>query len=392
MNIIRSILRRPSRSLLTAFGISIGIFALVVIGSLSERVNLIVNGGLTFYQSRIVVEDKGNNGSLFRISQPINLDRLPTIQALSDVKGAYPEITMLYQEGARSGVDFSSPPLILGIDPSSQADDPHRPQLLAGRELQSLDIGAVVIGEDLQRTTKKKIGETMLISGSTFRIVGVYAKNFTVTDNSATITLRDAQLLYHPTTSQTIRSVNTVAVTSLASEIVVYPKSGVPLSELVQKINAQIPGVTAIDPHTFQKQVENSTRLFNTIIFGCALVALLIGSVSVINTMVMAVSERVREIGIRKALGASDGRILLDFIGEAGLLGLMGGILGVLLGEIAVQYINFHTATNGSTLFEVTPRLLLAAYAFSLFLAILAGLYPAYRAARLLPINALSHE
>lgn len=392
MNILRSILRRPTRSLLTAFGISIGIFALVVIGSLSERVNMIVNGGLTYYQSRIIVKDKSDSGSLYRISQPINLDRLSLVQNTPGVKSAYAQITALYQEASRTPGSFGPPPLILGIDPRSIADDPNRPELLGGRVLLPEDQGAVVIGEDLQRQNGKKIGDTILIGGSTFRIVGVYAKNFTATDNAVSIPIRDAQLLYRPIASATIESSRTVSVDSLATEIVVYPQEGTSTSTLVETINNQVSGVQAIDPESFKKQVQESTRLFTSIIFGCAFVALLIGSVSVINTMVIAVSERVREIGIRKAIGASDGRILLDFILEAGLIGLVGGILGVLLGELAVQYINYRTAANGSALFQVTPRLLIAAYSFAILLAVLAGIYPAYRAARLSPIKALSHE
>jgi putative ABC transport system permease protein len=105
--------------------------------------------------------------------------------------------------------------------------------------------------------------------------------------------------------------------------------------------------------------------------------------------MVMTVSERVREIGIKKAVGATTGAILREFLVEATLLGALGGLLGLGLGWILVEILNAQTAGSGTTVFLVTPWLLLRSFLVATILGALAGIYPALRAARLDPVQAL---
>jgi putative ABC transport system permease protein len=136
--------------------------------------------------------------------------------------------------------------------------------------------------------------------------------------------------------------------------------------------------------------VRSTTRIFDEIVFGAALVALLISALSIVNTMTIAVTERTREIGIRKAIGAGDGDILREFLGEAATIGLVGGVLGIAGGIAVTVAINARNAGSGSLeLFAITPRLALGALAFSVALSIAAGLFPAIRAARLDPTVAL---
>ncbi len=390
MQIFRSIVRRPSRSILTALGIAIGIFALVVVGALAERINLIVNGGIEYYSSRILVQEGSNSGNLFRVADPIKLDKLGDIRAVPGVRAAYPEIVTLFPDANRSGASFGQPPFIIGRDAAANANDPRPLAIRAGRDFRTGERGVAVLGEDLQKQLGVKIGETTIISGSTFIIVGVYEKNFTINDTAAVMPLADAQLLYKRATANP--STDNAPVTDLASQITVFVAEGVDPTQLAKDINQAVGNVKALDPDTFRAQVQESARLFNTIVFGAALIALLIGSLSVINTMVMAVAERTREIGIRKAIGASDGRVLRDFLAEAAVIGLLGGLMGLFFGELLIQYINLRTATNGSALFQVTPRLLVGSYGFSVVLAMLAGLGPAIKAARMLPIDALNRE
>ena len=120
-----------------------------------------------------------------------------------------------------------------------------------------------------------------------------------------------------------------------------------------------------------------------------AMIAVIVGGLSVINTMVMTVSERVREIGIKKAVGAPTGAILREFVIEATLLGAIGGIVGLSAGALLVVVLNSQTAGSGTTVFLLTPMLLLRSFLFATVLGALAGIYPALRAARLDPVTAL---
>jgi putative ABC transport system permease protein len=106
----------------------------------------------------------------------------------------------------------------------------------------------------------------------------------------------------------------------------------------------------------------------------------------------MAVAERTREIGIRRAIGATRGRILREFVAEAGLIGLLGGLIGLALGCALVYGANEMGRSSGTVLFELSSRTAFFAVAFSIVLGMVAGVLPAWNAARLDPVEALRYE
>jgi len=108
-----------------------------------------------------------------------------------------------------------------------------------------------------------------------------------------------------------------------------------------------------------------------------------------VNTMIMAVTERFREIGLKKAVGAHTGHVLREYLAEATVIGLVGGGLGYLLGVILTNVINLAGRASNLELFLVTPTLTAIALGFSVALGALAGVIPAFRAARLDPVTAL---
>ena len=128
-------------------------------------------------------------------------------------------------------------------------------------------------------------------------------------------------------------------------------------------------------------------------------IALTVSSLGIVNTMVMSILERTREIGIMKAIGASDSDIRRIFLFEASVIGLMGGLLGIALGWIVGHVINFGAnidiqsqgGTPG-TLFSLPLWLIAGSIAFSIAVSLIAGSYPASRAAKLDPIQALRHD
>jgi putative ABC transport system permease protein len=108
--------------------------------------------------------------------------------------------------------------------------------------------------------------------------------------------------------------------------------------------------------------------------------------------MTMSVMERTREIGIRKAIGASSGQIMRQFVAEAGVMGLLGGLVGLGLGWLIATGLNAASAGSGEQLFLVTPQLAIGSVTFALVLGVVSGLYPAYHAASLNPVQALRYE
>ena len=111
-----------------------------------------------------------------------------------------------------------------------------------------------------------------------------------------------------------------------------------------------------------------------------------------INTMAMTVAERTREIGIKRAIGGSRARVIRELVGEAGLIGLLGGLLGLGLGAVVVSLANEAGRGSGMVLFQLTPQTAIFAVLFSAILGVVAGIIPAWNAARLDPVAALRYE
>jgi putative ABC transport system permease protein len=178
----------------------------------------------------------------------------------------------------------------------------------------------------------------------------------------------------------------------LATSMVVYPTSGVDPEVLADRIEAQVPNVAAMTGKDFDKQIGSATSILNSILVGIALISLAVGGLSVINTMAMSIAERTREIGIKRAIGGGRGRIVREFVIEAGLIGFIGGVVGLGLGAVAVTLGNDAGRSSGTILFELTAGTALAAVTFSTVLGAIAGFVPALHAARLDPVSALRYE
>ena len=152
---------------------------------------------------------------------------------------------------------------------------------------------------------------------------------------------------------------------------------------------AKLSTMTAAD---FDQQVGSTTLIFNAIIIGVAVISLVVGGLSVINTMAMSVTERTREIGIKRAIGGSRRRIIRELVTEAGLIGVIGGLIGLALGAVVVFLANEAGRSSGTSLFDLTPGTAVFAVAFSTILGTVAGVVPAWNAARLDPVAALRYE
>ena len=161
---------------------------------------------------------------------------------------------------------------------------------------------------------------------------------------------------------------------------------------VARRIERELDDVDAMTPLEFERSIKQPLQIFTSIIYAIALISLLVGGLSVINTMTMSVSERTREIGVRKAIGASNSQIMGQFIAESAVIGLIGGIAGLVLGLMVTSAGNAAGAMSGNALFLVSNRLLVGSLLFAVGLGTVSGLYPAYHAASLNPVEALRYE
>ena len=154
------------------------------------------------------------------------------------------------------------------------------------------------------------------------------------------------------------------------------------------KADTATPGGTATDVSQYTAQISSVTGMFTGIIAAIAGISLLVGGIGVMNIMLVSVTERTREIGIRKALGAKTGSITFQFLIEAGTLTLIGGVIGIVLGLWGGYGISSLMGMEG----YVAPSTVVYIALFSIAIGIFFGIYPARKAARLSPIEALRTE
>jgi putative ABC transport system permease protein len=138
--------------------------------------------------------------------------------------------------------------------------------------------------------------------------------------------------------------------------------------------------------------VGATTSIFTAVVVGVAVISLVVGGLSIINTMAMTVAERTREIGIKRAIGGTRRRIVRELVAEAGVIGLIGGLIGLALGAVVVVLANEAGRAGGTVLFDLTPQTAAFAVGFSTILGMVAGIIPAWTAARLDPVSALRYE
>ena len=212
----------------------------------------------------------------------------------------------------------------------------------------------------------------------------------TAPDLAAEVSLTAAQRLFYKTLPPMVQE--QLDPTALVTSMAIYPQAGVSPQELAGRIEASFPTLATMTGADFDQQIGSATSILNAVLVGIALISLIVGGLSVINTMAMSVAERTREIGIKRAIGGSRRRIVREFVTESSVLGFIGGAIGLILGAACVLLANELGKSSGTILFELTPQTALLALAFATILGGLAGLAPAVHAARLDPVAALRYE
>jgi putative ABC transport system permease protein len=385
MSIFRNVFRRRLRAFLTVFGITIGVFALVVMGSVAEKINLLVDGGTRYYSDKVTVSEA--SGGAFG-DAPMSAAKTTELENIDGVAAATATVfMMLDDEQGGMSMDMQS---IVGSDPRAKQYESFKLYMAEGRDLRAGDSGKAVLGSDIAKSLDAEVGKYVTLRGEQYEVVGIYEKTLTAPDTSVAIPLADAQRLLFTTLPKLMQQQLTPE--QLITGITVYPKPGVNADQLAATIEAQMPDVRAAGPQAFQDQIGSATRIFNMLIFGVAFISLLVGGLSVVNTMTMSVLERTREIGIRKSIGASDKQIVGHFLYESAFIGFLGGASGLLFGWLVTVIINAITSGGGTTIFLVTPRLAIGALVFAIVLGVGSGFYPSLRAARLKPVVALRYQ
>ena len=392
--ISRNLLRRKLRSFLTLSGIVIGIVALTTMGALANNFNALLDGGAKYYAGYIPVADGSSNGVTSGAVLP--LAKQSEIEAVPGVARVFPTITVAARPGDLQVVSFGLPDFIGSYDPAEHAYSALRTSFASGGDV--TQSGQIVLGSNFAREFNKKVGDTITLPvrpsdatadfvQHTYTVVGILNRTLTAPDTGAYVDLADAQQLFKEQLPVALQA--NFDASQYAGGFDVYGTAGTNLDQLADRINAQVSGVKAQRPTRIVQALLAGGALFTEITMAAALLALIIGGLAVINTMIMAVSERVREIGLKKAVGATTRRVMREFMVESSLIGLIGGVVGFGIGFGATVLFNASLPASQGAIFLVTPGLAALCIGFAIALGTFAGIIPALRASRLDPVTAL---
>jgi len=270
-------------------------------------------------------------------------------------------------------------------------------ELEAGRLLTAIDDSSrrrvAVLGgevpEQLGTTTEALVGRTILIKSLPFEVVGVYRRKGAIGFGNPD------DDVYIPVSTSEYRVVGNDRVQNIAVQVTpgVEPvQAMVEIERVIRREHGLAPGAdndfTVVDRKQFLATQQQTTQILSFLLAGIAGVSLVVGGIGIMNIMLVTVTERTREIGIRKALGATRLNILTQFLTESVVLCVLGGLLGMALGSGVARAL----ARFAGWQTYVTLDALLLAFAFSAGVGLVFGLWPARRAARLDPIAALRYE
>lgn len=393
MESLRNLSRRKMRSTLTISGIVIGIFALTTMGAMAARFSEELDGGVAYFGSSIQVGVP--DGQLAAL---IPATKLTDIASVSGVDAVYPSYSFPLTAG--SGFSFGEVPesVVNRIPAEVNRMQPPTP-VRDGRDVTDAARGEVVIGSTLARKYGWTVGQTIDLPrrpanassafvNHPFTVIGILQPTSTAPDDYAYVSTADAQTLLADSVPAEVRaSIDPARFVPAFTAFGAAGTSTAELDRIADSINAHVAGVKATEPSTPVNNFKSFVSIFTAITTGIGVLALVIGGLSVVNTMAMAVTERVREIGLKRALGARTRNILGEFLAEAAVIGLLGGGVGYLLAFGLTSLLN--ASPTSAQIFAVTPLLTILVIGFAVLLACLAGVLPAIRASRIDPVTAL---
>ena len=379
----KAVLSNKMRSFLTMLGIIIGVMSLVVLVSLAGGTTDSVNAQIASMGSNLLTvsiqDDKGN---------PMKLDDVEALTENDEIAEAAP----VAASSVTASSTYSEETANIYGTTGSYAEIQGL-ELYSGRFLKKTDIenhtNVVVINAGLAIQVMGRmnvVGESISLDGVDYQIIGVLKAN----ENDSTTT--ENYEAYIPYTSlvrlaSDVSSQVTSFCVSATSEDSLEEAENVVTQTMMQRFSQDEDAFTIINQSTVMETMASVNQTLQLMLGGIAGISLFVDGIGIMNIMLVSVTERTREIGIRKAIGANRSAIMLQFLIEAMMLSLMGCFLGIVLSWTVLQVIS--AINSADMIYTMSGGVVGIAIAFSVLIGIVFGLYPANKAAKKKPVDAL---
>lgn len=367
--IFKNLFRRKGRTILTLLGISIGVAAIVALGAVAQGMKAGFMAMTQGSQADLVLSQVESMSALMSSVEETVADEVRALPEVADVDG------MLYTNAL---IDDMTYLFLFGYDPEGFAIDHFR--VIEGQslaEVRNVRGKPLILGRRAAQSLHIQVGDTLRITGSTFRVVGVYETGNGLEDGAAVVPLQEAQTL--------------ALQPHRVSVLYVRLKDSSKADWVQGRIERRFPDLAVATSAGFAGE-EQLFELLDGIAMAVAGLAVVIGGITMTNTLFMSVFERTREIGVLRSLGWRRWRVMGMILGEAVVLALLGGVAGSGLGVLAVMAVSRSKSWLSAFGSQLTPELFARALVTAILLGLVGGAYPAWWAGRLLPVEALQYE
>ncbi len=410
---LNSLVHSKLRSWLTIIGIIIGVAAVVAIVSIGEGLQQNVEQRLGDLGTDLITISPGGGKAFSGFGGRMRRDRgsgatvssmkvknltkrdiqvLQAIEGIKTIQGKVSGSGEAYYLGQKTKLSID------GVDPLAWKEITTS-ELESGRFISGSDYNGVVVGHRIATKTFKQplvINRVITIEGKLFKIVGILKEGGGMgsEDNKIIMNIKSAR--------DTIASIGNEKFNSIIIKVNNPENVETIIEKIDQKlmlarhVNEKKKDYSINSAKSTQERISSITDTMTWFLGAIAAVSLLVGAVGIANTMFTSVLEKTKEIGIMKAIGAKNKDIMILFMFNSGMVGLVGGIMGIILGSIISSLIpllgmKVMGAGGGGMNTLITGKLLLFALLISVGIGVIAGLIPAYRASKLKPVDALRY-